>query len=171
MTTGPSSAENSPEKGDPRYIALTRVIRANNTQSFQREPGTHTPRKIEGRMKLLKPNRLTGSAHCATGRRVSERKEGKKLMRLKGRGTASVKHQQNGCEDSPSQEDEEDDAQRPNVAGLVVALALEHFGCHEVGRVAGCHEQAIFGPELLGEAKVDDPQRFGGHALRFVQDV
>lgn len=67
--------------------------------------------------------------------------------------------------DSPCEEDVEDDAQRPDVARLVVALPFQYFGGDEVSRVAGSHQQAILRAQLLGEAEVDYSERLGLHAL------
>lgn len=42
---------------------------------------------------------------------------------------------------------------------------------HKVGGVARCHQQAILGPQLLGEAEVADPDGLGVAALVHVEDV
>lgn len=46
-----------------------------------------------------------------------------------------------------------------------------HLRRHEVGRVAGRHEEPVLGPQLLGEAKVTDAQALGIPRLIYVEDV
>ena len=71
----------------------------------------------------------------------------------------------------PGQHDEEKNAERPCVAGGVVALALEDLGRSVVSRVAGCHEEAVGVAELLGKAEVDDAQRVVAVRVVHVEDV
>ena len=65
----------------------------------------------------------------------------------------------------------EQHAETPDVAGGVVALLLQHLGRHEVGRVAGRHEQAVLGAQLLGEAEVADAKAFRNVIRVAVQNV
>ena len=71
----------------------------------------------------------------------------------------------------PGEHDEEEDPEAPDVAGGVVALPLEHLGRDKVGGVAGRHEEAVLGAELLGEAEVADAEGVGIAAVVGVEDV
>ena len=71
----------------------------------------------------------------------------------------------------PRQHYEEQYSQAPDVACCVVSLPLEHLRSHEVGRVARGHEKAVLGPQLLGEAKVADPDAAGVARGVGVKDV
>ena len=70
-----------------------------------------------------------------------------------------------------SEHDEEEHAEGPDVAGGVVSLLAEDLRGHEVCRVAGRGQEAVLGPELLGEAEVADAQRVRVARLVGVKDV
>ena len=62
---------------------------------------------------------------------------------------------------SPGQHGVQKHPQAPDINGSVIALFLEHFRRHKVGRVAGRHEEAILSAKLFSETKVCNAEKRG----------
>lgn len=72
---------------------------------------------------------------------------------------------------SPRQHSVQQHPEAPDVNGRIVPLLLQHFWGNKVGRVARRHQQTILCPELLGKAKVGNPQCFVRTLGLGVEDV
>ena len=71
----------------------------------------------------------------------------------------------------PGEHGVEKDSEAPDVASGVVALLLQDFRSHEVGRIARRHQKTVLGAKLLGETKVADAKAFGNVIRVAVEDV
>jgi len=56
----------------------------------------------------------------------------------------------------PAEQDVENDAQAPEVDGLVVRLVFEHLGRHVTGRTARRRHGLAFGAAVLGQTEIRD---------------